>query len=91
MKFSEDYAKVLISGKKSENEYIIVIRDFGNGFNSKEESLTHKKKLQEKKKDQGQSIFICEEIVKSFNGTFEIKTNKNDGTVVYVILPISNR
>lgn len=91
LKFSEDYAKVLISGKKSDNEYIIVIRDFGNGFNSKEESLTHKKKLQEKKKDQGQSIFICEEIVKSFNGTFEIKTNKNDGTVVSVILPISNR
>lgn len=91
LKFSEDYAKVLISGKKSDNEYIIVIRDFGSGFNSKEESLTHKKKLQEKKKDQGQSIFICEEIVKSFNGTFEIKTNKNDGTVVSVILPIRNR
>lgn len=89
LKFSESYAKVLISGKKSDDEYIIVIRDFGNGFNIEEVNLTHQKKLQSKKKKekgQGLTIFICKKIVKTYNGKFEIKTNKLEGTVVSVIL-----
>lgn len=93
LKFSESYAKVLILGKKNDDEYIIIIQDFGNGLNIEEVNPTHQKKLQskkKKKKDQGQAIFICKEIVKTFNGKFEIKTNKNEGTVVSVILPLSN-
>lgn len=93
LKFSESYAKVLILGKKIDDEYIIVIRDFGNGLNIEEVNPIHQEKLQfkkKKKKDQGQAIFICKEIVKTFNGKFEIKTNKNEGTVISVILPISN-
>ncbi|MDI1304091.1 MAG: ATP-binding protein [bacterium] len=93
LKFSESYAKVLILGKKSDDEYIIVIRDFGNGFNIEEVNPTHQKKLQSKKKrkkGQGLAIFICEKIIKTFNGKIEIKTNKNEGTVISVILPLSN-
>ena len=93
LKFSESYAKVLISGKKIDDEYIIVIRDFGNGFNIEAANPTHKKKLQSKekrKKGQRPAILICEKIVKTFKGKFEIKTNKNEGTVVSVILPLSN-
>jgi K+-sensing histidine kinase KdpD len=93
LKFSESYAKVLISGKKIDDEYIIVIRDFGNGFIIKATNPTHKKKLQSKKKrkkGQGLAILICEKIVKTFKGKFEIKTNKNEGTVVSMIFPLTN-
>lgn len=85
--------KYLFQKKKIDDEYIIVIRDFGNGLNIEEVNPIHQEKLQfkkKKKKDQGQAIFICKEIVKTFNGKFEIKTNKNEGTVISVILPISN-
>jgi K+-sensing histidine kinase KdpD len=93
LKFSKELCESPYFRKKNNDEYIIVIRDFGNGFIIKATNPTHKKKLQSKKKrkkGQGLAILICEKIVKTFKGKFEIKTNKNEGTVVSVILPLSN-
>ncbi len=88
LKFSKNYAKVLISGKKREDEYIIVIRDFGNGFNI-EETYPISKQLKNKKNELELSIFICKNIITNFKGTFEIKTKKNEGTVITIILPLN--
>ncbi len=92
LKFSKPSAKVHITGKKEDDEYIIEVRDAGRGFNleSLDEIVPFKQFNRKKFEQQGLGIglYLVKRLIDYNQGELKIITNENEGTRVLISLPL---
>ncbi len=93
LKFSKNNKKIIITGKKfNEDYYEILIQDFGIGFSEDElkEINVYKQfnRTQEEQQGLGLGLFISKTFIKNTNGVFSIMSQKNVGTTIKVFLPL---
>ncbi|KAJ50601.1 signal transduction histidine kinase [Clostridium tetanomorphum] len=83
--------KVLLKVQREDNYLVILIKDNGTGI-SKEDLPKVKEKFYKGKSSKSQNgigLSICDEIIKMHNGFFNIESELNVGTTVYIKLPNS--
>ena len=84
----EDGGRIDISGQPLESAVKIAVKDSGIGISS--EDLTHvfEPFFTTKAKGTGLGLPVCRQIVNMHNGSIDIQSEKNKGTVVEITLPI---
>ncbi|MGL5354207.1 MAG: sensor histidine kinase [Clostridium sp.] len=91
-KFTENLGVVILTANKVKDKIIIEIKDSGCGI-SREDLPKVKEKFfkgRNSKSQNGIGLSICDEIIRLHNGIFTIKSEINIGTVVEIIIPITN-
>ena len=90
VKFTPAGGKVLLDAHINDNNLVLEVKDTGIGIPS--DDLPHVKekfyKGENSKSHSGIGLSICQEIVSLCNGSLEIESEVNKGTIVRVILPI---
>lgn len=90
VKFTPPGGRVTLDGFTKDNNLVLTVEDTGIGIPA--EDLPHVKekfyKGKHSKSHSGIGLSICEEIVSLSNGSLEIESEVNKGTLVKVILPI---
>ncbi|MFS0558396.1 PAS domain S-box protein [Brevibacillus sp. 179-C9.3 HS] len=86
----DGYGEVLLTtALKDENQVLITLTDTGCGIS---EEMIHKLGapfFTTKEKGTGLGLMISSKIMKDHNGSLEIKSRENEGTVVEITLPIA--
>ena len=94
-KYSED-AKILLKAYPSGRTLVISVSDNGPGIPASEKTLIFKKYYRipsgnlHKVKGHGLGLSYVKEIVKRHHGKIEIESRPNQGTTMYIKLPLKN-
>lgn len=89
-KFTEKNGEVQLNIFMQNKEIVLSVKDTGMGI-SKEEIPRVKEKFYKGKSSKSQNgigLSICDEIIKLHGGTLEIESVLNEGTTIYVRLPV---
>ncbi|WMM26892.1 HAMP domain-containing sensor histidine kinase [Tissierella sp. MB52-C2] len=89
-KFTPEGGVVILNAFKKENNLILEVKDNGPGISEEDLPKVKEKfyKGKNSKSHSGIGLSICDEIAKLHNGTMEILSNINEGTLVRVTLPL---
>ena len=89
-KFTPEGGKVILNAYKDENTVVLEVKDNGIGILEEELPRITEKfyKGKNSKSHSGIGLSICDEIVKLHDGTMEIASIVNEGTLVRVKLPL---
>lgn len=95
LKFSEINKRIIVSGKKYNNEYYeFVIQDSGIGFSKKQlKEINANQQFDRDKKEQqglGLGLFISKIFMKKIRGVFSIISQKNVGTTITLFFPLNS-
>ncbi len=93
LRFSKNEKKIIVSGKKHNNEYYeLVIQDFGIGFSNEElKEINVNQQFDREQKEQqglGLGLFISKTFMKKTRGVFSIISQKNVGTTIKLFFPL---
>lgn len=93
LRFSKNEKKIIVSGKKHNNEYYeLVIQDFGIGFSNEElkeiDVNQQFDREQEEQQGLGLGLFISKTFMKKTRGVFSIISQKNVGTTIKLFFPL---
>ena len=88
-KFTQPGGNVTLRAFKDDNCLVILVEDTGCGISEEELPLVKEKffKGKSSKSQTGLGLSICDEIIKMHDGSLNIKSEINNGTVVEVRLP----
>ncbi len=86
-KLKEKKKLVKINVKGYKNHIIIKIIDHGKGISLFKRFILNLKNISFKKNHYGIGLKFIKEFVKSHNGSFKLKSKKNKGTTITIILP----
>jgi two-component system sensor kinase len=94
LKFSPQLKKVSIIGKNyNEKYYQIVIKDFGVGLTEEEiRNIDEQKQFKRDIREQqglGLGLFLSKNIIEKANGIFNIRSKKNEGTEISILIPLA--
>ena len=94
IKYTPHNGKILISGEKKSNKYLIIINDNGSGI-SKEalDKIFNPFFRDEKARNTigaGLGLTISKKIIENHKGTISIKSVENKGTSVMITLPLTS-
>jgi signal transduction histidine kinase len=94
VKYSPGEKKVIVSGKKTETELIIKIRDFGMGVPEEEQSNIFERFYRSKNmtitiSGFGLGLYICRDIINRHNGQIWVEREEK-GSAFYFSLPLKN-
>lgn len=92
-KFTPSGGKVIFNAGFESNEFVFNISDTGCGISSEELPKVKEKfyKGKSSKSKNGIGLSICDEIISLMDGSFEIKSEVNNGTEVVITLPLQER
>lgn len=93
LRFSKNEKKIIVSGKKHNNEYYeLVIQDFGIGFSNEElKEINVNQQFDREQKEQqglGLGLYISKNFMKKTRGVFSIISQKNVGTTIKLFFPL---
>ena len=90
IKFTDSGKKVYVDIYSDEENVVIKIKDEGAGISEEDLPKVKEKffKGQSKKSGSGIGLAVCDEIIKLHNGTLDIESTLNVGTVVTITLPL---
>jgi PAS domain S-box-containing protein len=89
---SPQNGKIDCTLKKNDVNFIIAVKDQGNGISNEDREKIfepfYSKKTGNKTEGMGLGLAISKEIVEAFNGELNFKTNKEKGTIFEISLPL---
>ena len=80
-----------ISASKKENSIVIEVKDYGKGISVDKIDKLFNMFYSTKGEGRGLGLSITRNIIERHNGFLELKTNKDEGTVFSIILPINSK
>jgi signal transduction histidine kinase len=96
IKYSPNANKVIITSKKTKEEILIGVQDFGMGIPKEQQTLVFERffrsqgKKEKKIEGLGLGLYIAYEIVKEHQGKMWVESVVGKGSTFYFTLPLSN-
>lgn len=89
-KFTERLGKIKLTVNRADNKVIFIIEDNGCGISEEDLPKVKEKffKGKNSKSQNGIGLSICDEIIRLHQGTFNIRSEVNVGTIVEIIIPV---
>lgn len=90
MKFTPNGGTICFSAEQKGKEILICVKDNGCGISPEDLPYVKEKfyKGKSSKSQSGLGLSICDEIIKLHGGSFQIESKLDEGTTVYVFLPV---
>lgn len=92
IKYSHEQSKVLFTAAGNEKNVVMKIKDHGVGMHEHQMQNLFQKygKINQEKSGQGIGLYMVKKLLDHFEGTIRIQSTYNQGTEVYVELPLAD-